>query len=85
LWFNTRYFAASLLLSFVAIVVYRRAPSVRVRPLPPVPHREARSKLVLVLGEPISTTCPGVQRRASGSRFWNEVDNGIMILGAMGP
>jgi hypothetical protein len=35
------YFAASLLLSFVAIVVDRRAPSVRVRPLPPYPHPEA--------------------------------------------
>ena len=44
LWFVTAYFAASLLLSFVAIVVYRRAPSVRVRPLPPYPHPEAEHR-----------------------------------------
>ena len=44
LWFVTPYFAASLLLSFVAIVVYRRAPSVRVRPLPPYPQPEAEHR-----------------------------------------
>ena len=41
LWFLTPYFAASLLMSLVAIVVYRRAPSARVRPLPPYPYPEA--------------------------------------------
>ena len=35
LWFTTPYFAASLLMSLVAIVVYRHAPRARVRPLPP--------------------------------------------------
>src|SRR5689334_16531214 len=40
LWFTTPYYAASLLLSLTAIVVYRRAPSTRVRPLPPYPHEE---------------------------------------------
>ena len=40
LWFTTPYFAASLLMSLVAIVVYRRAPRARVRPLPPYPQPE---------------------------------------------
>ena len=35
LWFTTPYFAASLVMSLVAIIVYRRAPRARVRPLPP--------------------------------------------------
>ena len=34
LWFTTPYFAASLLMSLMAIVVYRRAPRARVRPGP---------------------------------------------------
>src|SRR5215211_9240023 len=41
LWFTTPYFAASLLMSLMAIVVYRRAPRVRVRPLPPPAARAA--------------------------------------------
>ena len=32
------------MLSFAASVVYRRAPSVRVRPLPPYPHPEAEHR-----------------------------------------
>src|SRR5687767_14203735 len=51
LWFTTPYFAASLLMSLVAIVVYRRAPSARVRPLPPYPEPEQRATPMLVLGE----------------------------------
>ena len=42
LWFTTPYFAASLLMSLMAIVVYRRAPRARVRPLPPYPQPEQR-------------------------------------------
>jgi hypothetical protein len=42
LWFTTPYYVASLLLSLMAIVAYRRATSTRVRPLPPYPHPEQR-------------------------------------------
>jgi hypothetical protein len=85
LWFVTPYFAASLLLSFSAIVVYRRAPSVRVRPLPPYPDPEARSKLMLVLGETHFHNLPG---RAPAPE-WLQIPQrglytGIMILGAVG-
>src|SRR5690349_24570318 len=52
LWFTTPYLAASLLMSLMAIVVYRRAPSARVRPLPPYPQPESRPAPSLVLGEP---------------------------------
>ena len=41
LWFITPYFAASLMMSFVTIVAYRRAPSARVRPLPPYRIRKS--------------------------------------------
>ena len=51
LWFTTPYFAASLVMSLVAIVVYRRAPRARVRPLPPYPQPEQRPTPSLVLGE----------------------------------
>jgi len=73
LWFVTPYFAASLLLSFVAIVVYRRVPSARVRPLPPYPYPENRSKLMLVLGETHFHNLPGRAPAPSGSRSRNEV------------
>ena len=35
MWFSTPFFGASIVLSIVAIVAYRHAPSVRARPLPP--------------------------------------------------
>ena len=73
------------MLSFVAIVVYRRAPSARVRPLPPYPYPETRSKLMLVLGETHFHTLPG---RAPAPE-WLQIPQrglytGIMILGAVG-
>src|SRR5436190_299692 len=41
-WFSTPFFAASILLSVLAILAYRHAPSVRTRPLPPYPSPESR-------------------------------------------
>jgi hypothetical protein len=49
LWFTTSYFAASLLLSLLANVIYRRAPRARGRPLPPYPEPEQRPTPSLVL------------------------------------
>ena len=59
LWFTTPFFLASLLTSAVAIVVYRRAPSARLRRLPPYPQPELRKSPSLVLGETHSLTTPG--------------------------
>ena len=46
LWFTTPYFAASLLMSLLAIADYRREPRARVRPLPPIgrPGRTGRHR-----------------------------------------
>jgi hypothetical protein len=52
LWFTTPYYAASLLLSLMAIVVYRRAPSTRVRALPPYPHPEDVARCIVALSHP---------------------------------
>ncbi len=85
LWFSTPYYVTSMGLSLLAIAVYRRAPSVRFRPLPPYPHPESRSKLSLVLGETHFQTVPG---RAPSPK-WLEIPKrglhtGIMVLGAVG-
>ena len=85
LWFTTPYFAASLLMSLMAIVVYRRAPRVRVRPLPPYPQPEQRPTPSLVLGEKHYATTPGPASRPE----WLTVPQrglytGVMILGAVG-
>ena len=62
LWFTTPFFVASLLMSLMAIVVYRRAPRARVRPLPPYPQPEQRPAPSLVLGEAHYQTTPGPAR-----------------------
>ena len=85
IWFITPYFAASLLMSFFTIVAYRRAPTARIRPLPPYPHPEGRDKLSLVLGETHFHTLPG----RAPSPEWLTIPQrglytGIMILGAVG-
>jgi hypothetical protein len=85
LWFLTPYIAASLLMSLVAIAVYRRARSARVRPLPLYPPPEARSNLMLVLGATNIHTLPG----RAPSPEWLMIPQrglyaGIMILGAVG-
>ena len=59
MWFSTPFFAASIVLSMVAIVAYRHAPSVRTRPLPPYPSPERRQNPSVVLGETHFLTTPG--------------------------
>src|SRR5687768_3529144 len=85
LWFTTPYYAASLLTSLLAIVVYRRAPSTRVRPLPPYPQPEQRPAPMLVLGETHNHTAPGPAARPR----WLTIPErglytGVMVLGAVG-
>jgi hypothetical protein len=85
LWFTTPYFAASLLMSLLAIAVYRRAPRARVRPLPPYPQPEQRPTPSLVLGERHYATTPGPAARPE----WLTIPQrglytGVMILGAVG-
>lgn len=85
LWFTTPFFAASLLLSLVAIAVYRHAPAARARPLPPYPPPETRPAPMLVLGETHYQTRPG---RAPNPEWLTiperGLHTGVMILGAVG-
>ena len=46
LWFTTPYYIASMIASLVTIVVYRRVPAMRFRPLPPYPGCCLRSSAV---------------------------------------
>lgn len=85
LWFTTPYLAASLVMSLVAIIVYRRAPRARVRPLPPYPMPEQQSRPMLVLGERHYQTTAGAAPRPE----WLTIPQrglytGVMILGAVG-
>ena len=85
LWFVTPYFVASLLMSFMTIVAYRRPPTARVRPLPPYPNPATREKLSLVLGETHFHTLPG----RAPTPEWLTIPQrglytGLMILGAVG-
>src|SRR5207244_7657986 len=59
LWFSTSFFAASIVLSLVAIVAYRHAPTVRTRPLPSYPTPERRESPAVVLGETHFLTTEG--------------------------
>jgi len=85
MWFTTPYFTTSLLMSLVAIVVYRRAPRARYRELPPYPRPERRPTPALVLGETHFLTAPG----RSPAPSWLTIPQrglytGVMILGALG-
>lgn len=85
LWFTTPYLAASLVMSLVAIIFYRRAPRARVRPLPPYPVPEQQPTPMLVLGERHYQTTPGAAPRPG----WLTIPQrglytGVMILGAVG-
>jgi hypothetical protein len=85
LWFATPFFLASLLTSLLAIVVYRYAPTVRRRPLPPYPPPESRPSPMLVLGEAHLATTTG----PAPSPTWLTIPQrglytGVMILGAVG-
>ena len=85
LWFTTPFYAASLVGSLVAIIVYGYAPSEAERPLPSYPEPESRPTPMLVLGERHFDTEPG----RAPAPTWLTVPQrglytGIMILGAVG-
>jgi hypothetical protein len=85
LWFTTPFFAASIALSVIAIIVYQRPQTAQTRPLPPYPAADLRVTPSLVLGEAHGLTTPG--RAAAPS--WLMVPQrglytGICILGAVG-
>ena len=85
MWFSTPFFAASMVLSVLAIVAYRRAPSVRTRRLPRYPAPETRSAPSLVLGETHFPTTPG----RAPTPDWLTIPQrglytGVAILGAVG-
>jgi hypothetical protein len=85
LWFSTAFLAANVLLSALTIFVYRRAPSLRMRALPPYPSPETRSSPSLVLGETHFRAISG----RSPDPEWLVVPQrglytGVMILGAVG-
>src|SRR3954470_5257185 len=85
LWFTTPFFTASLLASVLAIVVYRRAPAMRFRELPPYPCPEQRAQPALVLGEAHYATRPG----RAPTPDWLTIPQrglytGVIILGAVG-
>ena len=78
LWFTTPFLVASLLLSLVAIVVYRRAPR-RAPAAAALPAARERATPSLVLGETHSSTTPGpaarpewltIPQRASTPASW---------------
>jgi len=85
LWFTTPFFLASLVTSVLAIVVYRRVPTARYRPLPRYPEPETRTAPSLVLGESHALTRPG----RAAEPGWLEIPQrglytGLMVLGAVG-
>ncbi len=85
IWFTTPFFAASLVTSMIAILVYHRLPAGRSRPLPPYARPETRPTPSLILGEAHFLSTPG---RAPTPR-WLTIPQrglytGVMILGAVG-
>src|SRR3954454_8478862 len=85
MWFSTPFFTASIVLSMLAIVAYRHAPTVKRRPLPPYPQPERRTSPSVVLGETHFLDTPG-QTQAPD---WLTIPQrglytGIAILGAVG-
>ena len=85
LWFSTPFHVVSLLLSVCAIVLYRKQPQLRFRPLPPYPRPAARPTPSIVLGESHHPTTAG---RAAEPQ-WLTIPQrglytGIMIVGAIG-
>ena len=85
LWFSTPFFVASLMTSLLAIVVYRHAPPVTFRALPPYPAPETRLAPSLVLGEVHHATRTG----RAPDPAWLTIPQrglytGLMILGAVG-
>jgi len=85
LWFTTSFFAASFLMSGVAIVACRYPQSTRLRDLPLYPRPERRPTPSLVLGEAHFGRTPG----RAPNPTWLTIPQrglytGVMILGAVG-
>ena len=85
IWFTTPFFAASLVTSMIAILVYHRLPAGRSRPLPPYAMPETRPTPSLVLGEAHFISTPG----RAATPTWLTIPQrglytGVMILGAVG-
>ena len=84
-WFTTPFLAASLVLSVLALVIYRRRPETRYRVLPPYPAPETRPTPALVLGERHFATRPG----PAPTPRWLTIPQrglytGVMVVGAVG-
>jgi hypothetical protein len=85
IWFTTPFFAASLVTSMVAILLYHRLPVTRSRPLPPYERPEARPTPSLILGEAHYISKVG----RAPTPTWLTIPQrglytGVMILGAVG-
>ena len=85
IWFTTPFFAASLVTSMFAILVYHRLPATRSRPLPPYEMPETRPTPSLILGEAHYISKPG----RAPTPAWLTIPQrglytGVMILGAVG-
>src|SRR6266851_744378 len=85
IWFTTPFFAASLVTSMIAILVYHRLPAGRSRPLPPYAMPETRPTPSLILGEAHFARTLG----PAPDPTWLTIPQrglytGVMILGAVG-
>jgi hypothetical protein len=85
LWFATPYYVASMIASLVTIIVYRRVPAMRSRPLPPYPRPDKRPTSMLVLGETHHLTTPGRAPQPTLLTIAQRgLCTGVMALGAVG-
>ena len=85
LWFTTPFFAASMLTSMAAIVVYRKPARAKQRDLPAYVAPEQRTSPMLVLGESHSETTTG----RAPAPTWLTIPQrglytGVMVIGAVG-
>jgi hypothetical protein len=85
LWFTTSFFAASLMMSALAIVAYRYPQSTRMRHLPLYPCPDLRPTPSLVLGEAHFARTTGRAPRPTWlTTPQRGLYTGVMILGAVG-
>jgi hypothetical protein len=85
LWFTTSFFAASILGSLTAIVVYRRPARAKHRELPAYIAPERRPSPTLVLGESHLETTTGRAPAPTWLTFPQRgLYTGVMVVGAVG-
>jgi hypothetical protein len=86
LWFTTPYYLASMLTSLVTIVVYRRVPAMRSRPMPPYPVQRSGLRQCSCWGNRTSTPRQDARRNRGGSasRSGISIRGVVMVLGAVG-